>query len=262
MVAEGYLLLNAAMCACALPLGGRLAGLDAPRASRLGRSGALCAACALLSLYAPALSALALGSLPACVWLCYGRCGVRACLRCSVTTLCASLLLGGAADCLLSHGAPIWPAAAAGTALAGLLYLLARLLPTVYRDVKQVELQVDGNAVILPAMLDSGNLLRDPVTALPVLVAPLRALRPLFPDVSDIGDIYALPCGFRLLSVRTAAGGALMPLFRPDRCRLYVNGAPAEAEVLVAVAGREYGGVQALVPMAALSGMADGQPAP
>lgn len=53
--------------------------------------------------------------------------------------------------------------------------------------------------------------------------------------------------------MRTAAGSALLPLFRPDECRLYLNGHPSEARLLVAVAGPEYGGAQALVPMAALS---------
>ena len=112
---------------------------------------------------------------------------------------------------------------------------------------------MDGNAVILPAMLDSGNLLRDPLTGLPVLVVPRKAARLLFPGVYDLGDLASLPLGFRLLNVRTAAGSALLPLFRPDECRLYLNGHPSEARLLVAVAGPEYGGAQALVPMAALS---------
>ena len=134
-----------------------------------------------------------------------------------------------------------------------LVYLLATLLPNALCDVRQVELRVDGNAVILPAMLDSGNLLRDPVTGLPVLVVPRKAARLLFPGVYDLGDLASLPLGFRLLNVRTAAGSALLPLFRPDECRLYLNGHPSEARLLVAVAGPEYGGAQALVPMAALS---------
>ena len=134
-----------------------------------------------------------------------------------------------------------------------LVYLLATLLPNALCDVRQVELRVDGNAVILPAMLDSGNLLRDPLTGLPVLVVPRKAARLLFPGVYDLGDLASLPLGFRLLNVRTAAGSALLPLFRPDECRLYLNGHPSEARLLVAVAGPEYGGAQALVPMAALS---------
>ena len=42
-------------------------------------------------------------------------------------------------------------------------------------------------------------------------------------------------------------------MFRPDECKIYLNGSACRADLLVAVAGREYGGVQALVPMSALS---------
>ena len=163
------------------------------------------------------------------------------------------LMLGGGAQALVARGVPAPLALMAGAGVALLVYLLATLLPTALCDVRQVELRVDGNAVILPAMLDSGNLLRDPVTGLPVLVVPRKAARLLFPGVYDLGDLASLPLGFRLLNVRTAAGSALLPLFRPDECRLYLNGHPSEARLLVAVAGPEYGGAQALVPMAALS---------
>ena len=169
------------------------------------------------------------------------------------STLGASLMLGGGAQALVARGVPAPLALMAGAGVALLVYLLATLLPNALCDVRQVELRVDGNAVILPAMLDSGNLLRDPVTGLPVLVVPRKAARLLFPGVYDLGDLASLPLGFRLLNVRTAAGSALLPLFRPDECRLYLNGHPLEARLLVAVAGPEYGGAQALVPMAALS---------
>ena len=41
-------------------------------------------------------------------------------------------------------------------------------------------------------------------------------------------------------------------MFRPDLCRIYLNGKACDAELLVAFAGCDYGGVQALVPMSAL----------
>ncbi len=250
--AEAYLLVNAALCACSLPLGGKLAGLPAPKGARLLLSALLGSAFSMLSLLVPWLSLLALAGLPFSVWLCFGRHGPQACVRCSVTTLCASLLTGGAALSLLSAGLRIAPALLLSALLSMLLYMLATLLPTALCEVRQVELRMEDRRVILPAMLDSGNLLSDPVTGLPVLVVPEKALKTLFPGVEDLCDLKGLPLGFRLLNVRTAAGGALLPMFRPDECRLYLNGHACDTELLVAVAGREYGGVQALVPMAAL----------
>ncbi len=250
--AEAYLVWNAAMCLCALPLGGKLAGLPLPRKEPLFCSAGAGAVLALAAAYQPVFSVAALLGLPLSVAACFHAHGAQACMRCAITTLAATLLLGGAASALTVHGMPAQPAALVSLMLGALCYLLVTLLPNAVCEVRQVELKVDGHAVLLPAMLDSGNLLRDPVTGLPVLVVPCKAARLLFPDIADPCDLYSLPLGFRLLNVRTAAGSSLLPLFRPDECRLYLNGRACQAQLLVAVAGREYGGVQALVPMAAL----------
>ena len=90
---------------------------------------------------------------------------------------------------------------------------------------------MDGNAVILPAMLDSGNLLRDPLTGLPVLVVPRKAARLLFPRRIRSGR-PRLPCRWASGCSTCARRQArpLLPLFRPaDECRLYLNGHPSEA---------------------------------
>ncbi|MDD3336263.1 MAG: sigma-E processing peptidase SpoIIGA [Eubacteriales bacterium] len=247
---ELYFLCNAALCACALPLGGKLAGLPAPAGGRLTASAALGGVAALSALALPPI--LPFFSLPAGVWLCFGSRGLQACVRCLFTTLGATLLSGGAVSCLLSSGAAPLLAVFSGMALSLLLYMLSTLLPATLCEVRQVELFVGGSSVLLPAMLDSGNMLRDPITARPVLVIPRKAARVLFPDFQDRWETENLPSGFRLLSVRTAAGGGLLPMFHPDGCRLYINGRTYSTELNVVVADCQYRGVQALVPMAAL----------
>ncbi len=246
---ELYLLCNLLLCGCALPVGGRLAGVEAPGFRRWAIATLPAGAAAVLGLYAP-LAGLA--GLPVCVWLCYrpeGRAAVR---RCVVTTLCAALLLGGTMTAFLSCGAAPWAACAGSIALEMALYLLIRLLPAVVKDVRYVELKVGERNIMLPAMVDTGNLMRDPITALPVLVIPMRAALALHPAEAAIDAMRALPKGFRLLHVRTAAGHALLPLFRPERCWLYMDGARREVSLLAAVAGKEYKGTQALVPLAAI----------
>lgn len=246
---EIYLLCNLLLCGCALPVGGKLAGVDAPGFRRWVMGTVPAGLSALAGLLHP-LAGLA--GLPLSVWLCYrpeGRAAVR---RCLVTTLCAALLLGGSISSLLSYGAAPWAAVSGSLALEGFFYLLIRLLPAVLKEVRHVELQVGGRQVMLPAMVDSGNLMRDPITSLPVLVIPMRAARALYPDAGIIDALRALPRGFRLLHVRTAAGNGLLPLFRPDHCWLYMDGIRREVRLLAAVAGSEYKGTQALVPLAAI----------
>ena len=249
---ESWLVWNAAMCACALPLGGRLAGLPSPGKGPLGAAAAMSAALSMAPVYLPSLGALALLGLPGAVLICFHRHGLPTCIRCTFTTLLASMLTGGAVTALTAAGLAAVPSACIALGLSMAACLLIHLLPAAMCDVRQVELHVEEEAVILPAMLDSGNLMRDPITGLPVLVIPQGAARTLFPDRTDWEELTSLPLGFRLLSVRTAAGSALLPMFRPDECRIYLNGRSCRADLLVAVAGREYSGVQALVPMAAL----------
>ena len=244
---EAYALQNALCCAMSLLLGGRLAGLSTPRLRKLLlwslTSGGL--ACMPLLCAGLALPVLLLG-LPASAIGCYRDHGRAACWRAAVMTLCASLLLGGVATALARVGscAALWIAAAT----CALLCPTLKLLPTADVEVRQIELRRGEHVVLLPAMLDSGNLLRDPLTGSPVIVVGARAVRPLAPELSP----DHLPVGFRLLNVRTAAGSSLLPVFRPDVCRLYVNGQPIDTHALVAVAPQSYDGVQALVPTAAL----------
>ena len=250
--AESYWFWNAAMCACALPVGGKMAGLPAPGIRSLLWAASLDGALALLCLRFSALKPLALLGLPGAVALCFRANGWQACVRCTVTTLIAGMLTAGAMTAMLNTGLSPASSGALSLCISMTAYLLMKLIPNVLANVRQVELKVEERAVILPAMLDSGNLLRDPITNLPVLVIPSRAARTLFPTLRDPSDPTSLPLGFRLLNVRTAAGSSLLPMFRPDECRIYLNGSACRAELLVAVAGREYGGVQALVPMSAL----------
>ena len=102
--AEACWVLNAMMCASALPLGGKLAGLPAPHRGALGAGAALGGATGLMGAMLPGLWPLWMLGLPASVGLCFGAHGARACLRCTLTTLGTTLLLGGAGTALEGAG--------------------------------------------------------------------------------------------------------------------------------------------------------------
>ena len=249
MQGEMFWLCNGLFCLCAFLLGGKMAGLDIATRRGLLAASALGGLCALMNALLP--SALWLIPFPLGLRLCYGRRRPGDYLRAGLMVLSAMLLTGGGVQLLRRLGTS--PGAAFFLTFGGgcFLWLLMRLGTLSPGDVRQIELHWQGRSLVLPAMADSGNLLRDVVTGLPVIVAPLRASCRLEPDLVDWHRAQTLPRGFRLLRVRTAAGSCLMPLFRPEGCWLYLNGRRIETRAMVAVAGPEYRGVQALIPSAA-----------
>ena len=113
-----------------------------------------------------------------------------------------------------------------------------------------VELTHQGHTVTLTALVDTGNLLRDPLTGLPVIVVSRRAARRLTPLPAP-GSL--LP-GMRLISVRTAAGSALMAIFRPQRVRVLTGQTWREVRAMVGLSPNGYDGAQALLPASLTEG--------
>ena len=96
----------------------------------------------------------------------------------------------------------------------------------------------------LTALIDSGNLLRDTVTGLPVIVISRRAAQRLV----QLPPEGKLTYPFRLLTVRTVSGTALMTVFHPDSVCLLLPGGWVRVETLLGVSPDGYDGFQALVP--------------
>ncbi len=256
---ERIWLCNTLAAALSYAVGARLSGLPGPGRRPLwlaALTAGLLATVAAAGTDGPmaALTACAaLLALPGGAALCFARHGWQAVVRATVTSLLASLLLGGLGELLARLRAPgaVWLAL---TLLAPLPALL-RLTPTAAQRVTQAEVRVGAARALLPAMLDTGNLLTDALSGLPVIVIGPRAAAAFFPTeaLQRMTLLHELPPGVRLLRARTAAGPALLPVFRPDALTLYLNGRPTPARALIAIAPRGYGGEQALVPLAALS---------
>lgn len=91
-----------------------------------------------------------------------------------------------------------------------------------------------GREIALPLLLDTGNLLTDPVTGRSVAVAPYALVRDILPPL-DPKDLTTMPGGFRLLSARTAGGLKTFMCFRPDAFRVRVGGAYRDRDAVIAV---------------------------
>jgi len=208
----------------------RLMGLYAGR--RLAAAAALGACGALLMPGPPALLLLP----PAMARLAFGSLAPRQLLRAWVIiTLCGGLLAGLCALCRGLGAAEGWALCGAGllTAFASPL-----LKPPPPSPCQRVLIQRGGRRLVLSAMVDTGNLLTDPLTQLPVIVCSKRALAPLGLEEADL----------RSLTVRTCAGRGRMPMFRPQAVSLRVGGRWQSCRAMIAAAPKGYDGMQALVP--------------
>jgi len=165
--------------------------------------------------------------------------------RMAVCSMALSLLMAGCGRLLHTAGLEGTPLILAQFAL---LPILVRLMPAGGRT-PCVTLEIHHHArnLQLTALVDSGNLLRDPLTRLPVIVISQQAAARLLPAAAPLAP------GMRLISVRTVAGSALMPVFRPRQVRLLLPQGWRSIHAVIGLSPDGYSGFQALVPASVIT---------
>lgn len=206
--------------------------------------GSICLLCAMQG--DPLLRTAALMSItilaPMAAWPNIPRARRRAMCLCS---LLLALLMTGCTRLLHSLGLRHAPLVMAQFAL---LPLLIHLVPDMARS-SCITLRITHacQCLSLTALVDTGNLLHDPLTHLPVIVISRQAASKLLPNTGEL-----LP-GMRLISVRTVAGTALMPIFRPQQLQLLLPQGWQSVHAVVGLSPDGYSGFQALVPASVTS---------
>lgn len=240
-----YLVEQTGCGACLLLVIGLSAGLQQRSPLRILLVASLLSVCTMAALPLPSWVRILL-TLPATALsplLTYPEAPPRLRGRMALGGLSASLCLTGSLR-LLSPLAV--PGVVVLTLVCAALSLSPRLLPA------PGDLPCCASAVIrcgmrqttLTALVDSGNLLRDAVTGLPVIVISRRAASELLPLPPD-GTL--LP-GMRFLSVRTISGTTLMTILRPDSIRILAGAQWQEVQALIGLSPDGYDGFQALIP--------------
>ena len=86
-----------------------------------------------------------------------------------------------------------------------------------------------GSQVSVDAIVDTGNLLCEPFSGLPVIVAEFEALRPVLPEGFDghSGIHDPLPAGMRVIPYNGVGGGGILLAFRPERITTALPGCRA-----------------------------------
>jgi stage II sporulation protein GA (sporulation sigma-E factor processing peptidase) len=180
--------------------------------------------------------------------------------KAALLILLCGLLMGGFLSWLVRQGISPWLAfGALFLSMAGTAFFCGIRIKVPSR-VTMVEIALDGcsmspKPVRLPAMLDTGNQLTDPITGLPVVVASSSSLKPLLPAAVKPDNPETLPVGFRFLRVQTTAGHKMMMCFRPTHFRVQLEGIWYDSQVLIAIAPTGYDGAQALVPAAVVEAL-------
>lgn len=199
--------------------------------------------CVLMGSTPVRLAALALITLlaPAAAWPGVPRPQRKSMALCS---LLLTLVMAACARLLHSLGLGRTPLILAQFAL---LPLLARCFPTAsHKACITLEIIHRTRRLQLTALVDSGNLLRDPITRLPVIVISRKA-------ASRLLDQQEFSPGMRLISVRTVAGSSLMPVFRPGEVRLLLPQGWQPIHAVIGLSPEGYSGFQALVPASVIT---------
>jgi len=230
------------LCAlCMLIAAGRTAGGMHPAPHRAAIAAVLCGGAAMIAALFPSRW------LRAAMLLCTAAAPLLACapprrrrLRIMATALCITLGQAGVARLLDGFDVPAFllPLLCGG---ATLLVPCASALSA--PPCAGVEVTLTAT-LRLTALVDTGNLLRDPLTHLPVIVVSRRIAARL----TDLPAPGELRPGMRLISVRTAAGRALMTVVRPQSVRILQHGGWREARALIGISPDGYDGFSALLP--------------
>ena len=198
---------------------------------------------------APLLMSLAASLRLAAPWR-QAASGIRRAPALALRFLLASALAGGISS-LIQRILGGWSLSSLGASMAlcavSMGLVLRRQAAPVPPETLRLRLLWRRRAVEFPALVDTGNRLREPLSGLPVLVAEEGLLRPLLPPGCDPA---ALPRGFRLVGYGGVGGSGRMPCFRPDRIQALRRGAWRDApDAWVALyPGKLPGRARALAP--------------
>ena len=182
-------------------------------------------------------------------------------LRCTLVQALVSMMLGGIMTALYAclnrlhlpleslqgDGLSVWTFALL-TAVASFATLRGGKLFGLSQKTKSVTVQavLYGKSVTLSALVDSGNLLRDPVSGKSVIVANAARITPLLPpamqqayvanDFTALLSNYEYAKRLRPIPTETATGKGLLFAIVPDSLALMQSGTAVPTDYLIAPA--------------------------
>lgn len=132
------------------------------------------------------------------------------------------------------------------------------------KSVVKIAIIHNETRIILDALVDSGNLLRDPFDSTAVVLVKQRGIIDVFPNLEGKQDTdlitSAAEIGIRLhlIPLKTGTGSRLLWAFKPDGVEIITDRGRERISLTVALdkEGGDYGGCRALLPSSVLSNAA------
>lgn len=148
-------------------------------------------------------------------------------------------------------------------AISGIVFVIVIAVSRIFRTYMYkksvcVEVCIDNKTRLFNLMCDTGNLLRDPYTDLPVIVVKAECLDKMLgrdgihrqPEKAQSEKV--LKYKLRYIPVKTAAGKALLPALKADSTYIFnKHGKKNEIQTVLAcdaVSGSSYGDYDGLIP--------------
>lgn len=150
--------------------------------------------------------------------------------------LASGWLLSGMSNFALKKGAGSW---AVIILCSGAVLVICLCMTGYGKAIGRLEIAAGGKQAAMLSLADNGNLLREKITGLPVIIAPEKEIGPLLPPGTDIHDLSTLPEGWRLIGIRTAAGTRTLMCFHPDQIILRQGMKARKIDAAVAISDFE-----------------------
>ncbi len=116
---------------------------------------------------------------------------------------------------------------------------------TLERSACRLEIERGGRSAAVDAIFDTGNMLREPFSGLPVIIAERGYIENVLPPgidgFTDGAAQSASPGGIRVVPYSSVGGGGLLAAFRPDSLKVLSPEGTREAEAYVGVSAQPPG---------------------
>lgn len=188
----------------------------------------------------------------------------------------AEMLLGGIMTALINllgrtslgvgalhskNEVPLWIFALLAPASSLITYIGGRMFGRGAAErTAKIKIENEGNTLCFSALVDSANLLTDPVSGRPVVIIGYGKIKSFLPgelrlcverDGEDLGELsLSRARRIRLIPAASVNGKSVLVGFVPDRMEICVGGRKKSADAVVAIERRagDFGGCDAIVP--------------